>query len=282
MAYVNELDDLPWEARFGVATTLRFFFKENVRNVSVSGTPTVNFYSSSGADLGADTTGVVVSPAQDTDQQYRAVVVPSTFALGERYRARITWTSATSSVAYAEDRLFDVVRTPFGAPWTSLNDLIEARPEVLEILDRWGQRLGYAAGDVARENAAGIAAVHGRLWLEAKIRDQISRDAVTTATETKAGRSRTGLIPWRPALIIDRQRLMRPERFAALAHVYRGVAKAPDDGDDTHSQLYRHFRDQAEAAWLGVGPLAYDHGDAGSTADLADDVRSHVWRRRQS
>lgn len=279
MAYVRELDDLPWEAPFGRSHVFRFWAKENGENVVPSASPTWAIYSESGSSLTSGT-GTVTASAQDASQSYIAITVPNSLALGERYQLRVTWVASVSGVTYEDIRLFDVVRFPFGAPYTSLNDLQELRSDISDRLNRIGVSLGYATGDTAREAGAAICAYHGRIALEARIRDQIERDAAAGDNRAPNVRARSRYM--RPALILDRTRLARVERYEAAAHAYRFDAKAPEDGDDSASQAYRHFRDQANLAWTQVGPLTYDSADTGqSDAQVAELSRVTFARRVQ-
>lgn len=262
MVYVRELDDLPWEVRRSTAAVLRYWPKREGRNVVASSTAghcRYAVYDPQGAVVQAEAN---VAPTTVDGRSALDLAIPAISTLDERYQVRIYWreTGAAQTSEVFDVRLFDVVLFPFGGPSTSLNDLLELRADARDVLDRMGQRLGYAAGDEAREYAAAICAVHGRIALEARVRDAVAQEARSAPSETVAttrGRSQYT----RPALILDRARLARCERMEAMAHAYRSIALGPEESDDPASQAYRHFRDGAGLAWQQVGPLAYDAGE---------------------
>ena len=72
-----------------------------------------------------------------------------------------------------------------------------------------------------------------------------------------------GLDAGRPALILDRDRLMRGETALALAHVYEAIAKDPAAGTDDDSSQARKWRADYERAWTELGPLAVDADEDG-------------------
>ena len=262
MVYVRELDDLPWEVRRSAATVLRYWPKRDGRNVVASSTAGHCRYSLHGPNGDTVQAETNVAPTTVEGRSALDLAIPAISTLDERYQVRIYWreTGAAATAELFDVRLFDVVLFPFGGPSTSLNDLLELRADARDVLDRMGQRLGYAAGDEAREYAAAVCAVHGRIALEARVRDAVAMEARSSPSETQAPARHSSRYT-RPALILDRARLARVERMEAMAHAYRSIALGPEESDDPASQAYRHFRDGAGLAWQQVGPLAYDAGE---------------------
>lgn len=282
MPYVRELDDLPWEVRRGASAVLRYWPKVDGRNVLASaaaGHCTYEVVSPSGATVQAE---INITPTTVSGVSLLDLAIPAITELGERYQVRITYRESGGSVSYTDLRTFDVVLFPFGQPWVSFNDLVEARQDAADILNRIGVQLGYTTGTEAREYAAAICAIEGRIALDARIRDTVLSDYARAASETRspAALSRLGRRFCRPALIIDRQRLTRVERFGALAHLYRSVALRPQDGEDAASQVYREFKGLADHAWSQVGPLAYDSSEDGVPDEIIAEV-TRVGRMRR-
>lgn len=260
MAYARESDELRRELRRGVNTTFPWWPKVDGANVRLAAGATFYVYSPAGVLL-QDSTGVsdvLVGAISRGD----LVIDASKFgtALGEDYQIRITWREYGTTFDRFDLAHFDIVLYPFGPPSVSLNDLLEERPDVGEVLDRLGQLLGYAAGDAARETAAAVFAVRARVELDARIRDAVAADAAKFAAPsyTSTGASSSSDLYTRPRLILNRERLNRFERKMAMALVYAADASNPLEGDDEASALHRFYRDAAEAAWRGVGPLRYD------------------------
>jgi hypothetical protein len=281
MLYVRELDDLPWEVRRGAAAVLRYWPKVDGRNVVASATAGHCRYAIYSPQGGVVQGEANVAPTTVNGRSALDLAVPAIATLDERYQVRVYWRpsggAATSEVF--DVRLFDCVLFPFGGPSTSLNDLLELRADARDVLDRMGQRLGYAAGDEAREYAAAICAVHGRIALEARVRDAVATDARNAPSETRPGTVQRSRF-MRPALILDRARLARVERMEAMAHAYRSIALGPEESDDPASQAYRHFRDGAGLAWQQVGPLAYDESETLQGAGEVTDPGRMVRQRR--
>ena len=272
MPFVRERDDLPWEARLNASATFRYWPKLDGRNIVASPTAGHCRYAVRGADGSSILGETNVTPTTVAGVSRLDLAIPAIATLGERLQVRI-WFRETGGAERYDMRTFDVVLHPFGQPWTSRNDILEMRPDADTHLDRIGQRLGYAAGDEAKIFAAAICAIHGRIALEARIRDTIGVD------RSSSGRLGAGFT--RPALIIDRQRLARVERYETMAHLYRSVAQKPEDGDDPASQLFRHFRDSANTAWAQVGPLGYDADQNGVPDTVISDV-TRVFRFRRA
>ena len=279
MVWIREFDELPWEVQQSTATTVRFWPKVDGANViasAVAGEVTVAIHDTAGDVVQAATnatpvkaTGPLAGRTASNSHTYIPVAIPSIATLGERYSARITWQVSGSAVVRFDQRLFDVVLYPFSQPETSMSDLLDLRSDIATVLDRMGQRLGYASGREAQEGAASLCAYNGRLALDSRIRDQVLQDRSTaSASETRAPVLGVDAVYARPALVLDRARLIRVERLEAMAHLYRSLAPAPDEGEDPFSSLYRHFRDAASTAWMQVGPLAYDGSE-----DLVPDTQ---------
>lgn len=257
MAYIAEYDELPWEARQGVATTFRYWPKVDGQNVAVTGTPSFTVHDPQGNEVQGSTAASVVDVTGDSRLD---LTVNALATLDEGYQVRLLWRTTGDTVDRFDLRTFDVVLYPFGQPWTSLNDLLDLRSAAGDLLERIGIKLGYAAGDPAREQAAGLCAYNGRLALDSRIRDSVvqRREAAVSELTSASAIAQARTVYARPALILDRARLIRVERLEAMTHLYRSIAAAPEDGEDTASSLYRAFKADANMAWQQVGPLRYD------------------------
>jgi hypothetical protein len=268
MVWIREFDELPWEVRQSTATTLRYWPKVDGANCiasAVAGEVTFQVMDSSGTEVQAATnatpikaTGPLAGRTASNSHTYIPIAIPSIATLGEHLTVRILWQQSGQSVVYRDIRQFDVVMNPFGQPQASLSDLIAVRNGIAAVLDRMGQTLGYASGTEAQEGAAAMCTYHGRLAVSNRIRAQVVTDRSTAVSENRAPVLGYETVYARPALTVDRNQLLMVERYEALAHLYRAIAPAPDDGEDPGSGLYRHFRDAASSAWLQMPPITYD------------------------
>jgi len=280
MAYARELDSLRQELRLDTAGTIVFWPKLNGANVAVSavgGECYFQIYDASGTSIQAQTNidGTLVGDVDRFDIPADAIST-----LDEDYRADIFWTVASGSVVYRDAVFFDVVRYPYGPPSVSLNDLLEERPDVGEVLDRHGQLLGYTAGDTAKETAAAIYAVRARVEIDALVRTQVTADAAVGSARAPVHPT-TGSVYTRPNLILNRERLNRVERKLAMRLVYEGDQTGGED--DEGNWLFLHYKRAAEYAWASVGPLKYDQSEDMVPDTVKDDIgRSVVQRRVQA
>lgn len=265
MAYTLELDDLPRELRKDVAGTLRFFPKVNGINVAAHATATNHSFTVHKPDGTQIEAISSVSPTTVSTYSRLDLPVSAISELDEGYQVRLSWQDLSGS-AYFEVLAFDVVLWPFDQPLVSLNDLIDERPEILEVLQRLGIRRGLSSGIEAEEYAAVIAA-RAHLELYTLIRNQILSDRNEEGTYVSAprtGHRRTRAA--RPNLILNRQALRRVELQLALAKAYEADMGSPDSEEDSSALLHAHYRAAADRAWGSVGPLQYD-----SVEDLTPD-----------
>lgn len=273
MAYARELKGLRKEMRQGVATTFEFWPKINGANVlasSTGGDCTWQVFDTGGTSIEGPTN---VTPTTVDDISRLDIPAAAISTLDENYWIVVLWKENGSSFQRSDVIYFDVVLYPYGNPSVSLNDLYEERPGVDEILDRLGQRLGYTAGDTAKETMAAIYAERALVELDSLIRNQINLDAIS-AIESFPNRNsgRT-----RPNLILNRERLNRVERKLALREIYR----ADMTGDDDESTvLFEHYKEAAAQAWASIGPLTYDTNEDLYPDSIKDDIGRVVVQRR--
>lgn len=244
MTYARELDDLPWEAARGVATTFGFWPKVDGENVRAAASPTVEVYNPSGVLLSSPTPTVTDSGTPSVSRI--TFTVPAQTTLDEGYSVRVTWRVFGTTDDRSYVRLFDVVLFPFGGPAVSLNDLLEVRPDIGYILDRIGTNLlGFTSN--AREQAAAVFCLQARIELETMVR--------TTMVAQGEGT--------RPSLILSRERLNRTERLLAVALVYEAISDNPGGGEAANDAPGPFYRRQALAAFQALGPLKYDAAEDG-------------------
>lgn len=265
MTYSLELDDLRREIRKDTADAITFWPKVSGQNVVADASASYSVYDPAGALIQGPT---AVTPT-GTDYSLLTLSISAISTLAEDYSVRITWTPDAASVARVDVIFFDVVLYPYGEPSVSLNDLLEERPDVGEILGRMGLLLGFDDA-TATEEMAGVFAIRARVELDALVRDQVAQDArsdsawsYSSVLSTGAGSSSRFA---RPNLILNRERLNRVERKLALKLIYAADMTEPE-GDEEAAGLYRHYKAEAELAWKGIGPLKYD-----TTEDLIPDA----------
>ena len=234
MAYAKELDELRKEVRKSVATTLSVWPKvAGTGNVATTGTPTFEVYDPDGTLVQSSTSCTATSVGSITRLD---CAVSAITTLGEDYQLRVTWIANGESLARLDIAFFDVVLWPFGQPSVSLNDLLELRPEIGDVLSRHATLLSSTS-----EALAATHAVRARAELDQMLRNQVTSDGQT-----------------RPHLVLSRDRLIPVERYLALASVYEADANNPAEGVDESSALYRHYRAESDRAWRQMGPLKYE------------------------
>lgn len=276
MAYARELDMLRQEARLSTAATIVLWPRVDGANVQVSPTAghcTFEVFDPGGTSIQGPTNidGTLVDDVDRFDIAVNAIAT-----LDEDYYVDVIWRETGTTIVRRDVVYFDVVRYPFGSPLVSLNHMLEERPDVGEILDRHGQILGYAAGDVARETAAAIYATKAHGELDAMIRGQVAVDASSDATVIEAwpiASKRT-----RPNLVLNRERLRRVEIKIAMREIF--AADSRGTGDEDGSWLYRHYRDEVQRAWSGVGPMKYDSDEDLAVDTVITDIGRVVSQRR--
>lgn len=286
--FMRELDELPWEARRSTATSFRLWPKVDGVNVAAEAGPTFTVHDPSGTEIYSGTATV---EDRGTYSSIRCDIPGVNLGtLGEDYTLRCEWTPLGDTVAQLYVRTFDVVRFPFGQPHTSLNDMLEERPDCGRLLDRLGPLLSSTEGD--REYAAGVMAVRARVELEAMVRSAVrdargsaSGDAAGSATQSVAAASALGAGYTRPNLILNRERLGRVERLLAMAALYESVADDPtgENSDKSGSALAQFFRGKAMTAWANVGPLKFDTSDEQLRVaqTVTNDQRRVTYTRRE-
>lgn len=189
------------------------------------------------ASIGAATLTTIGSPAAYSRIN---VALLAESELAEDRPLEVTWTMADGFRGKSVC-VYDVVRSPCG-PLVSLNQLQEARPDILRILTRIGAMLSPPpATALTAEAVAGIYSARARVELQDRLRI-----------------AALGLEVARPALHLDRDRLPRVETSLALAKVYEAIAKDPTAGTDDDSAQARAWRADYERGWEQLGPLLVD------------------------
>jgi hypothetical protein len=281
VSYAQEQDDLPWEARRGVAFYARFWPKSGGQNVLVEETPLPTFevYDPSGTRIQGPTNVVVSNSGTPSVSQVICEVAPIS-TLGEGYTCRISWQVDGALNTELEVRTFDVVLWPFGGTRCSLNDLLDEVPDCGFILDRLGELLGYSlANNAARIAYAGSLCYRARVELEAMIRSSMYSGSSGTSESQAPALNREA--SWlRPHLILNRQAFDRCERMLALAMLYEAIADAPVDGDGENDQKARFYRTRAEAAFKSAMPLRYDSSEDLVPDEEIGDLGRVVYHRR--
>jgi hypothetical protein len=256
VAFARELDSLRPELRAGAAGTVSHWPKVDGQNVLATAA-TFKVFDEGGTELQSGAASLTAVGAVHRID----CAVSALSDLADGYRVEVTWTYA--STTYFAAILFDVVLHPWVHSETiSLNDLLEARPDVDQALDRLGVLLGYTAGEDAQNAAAAIMAERARVRLDAWLR--------SAATESG---------DLRPALIIDRVALSRVERPLALAALFESNAQDPEDGDAEPDALYRHYTRRAEAEFKALR-LAYDSSEDGTPDAVVRSLGSVVRTER--
>lgn len=205
-------------------------------------------------------TGVVYGDR--TAAQY-VVTVPGIDRIQEDCILTLRWTT-DDGIPRTEVVVFDVVVAPLGA-LVSVNDLMRIRLDADKVLRRIGQNLGVTTSEQASvEAGARSVAVLARQALQAKLHDRAERDGSP-----------------RPAQLLDRRRVAHVEALLALQHMYASVANDPIEGEDHESALFRHFRNQADAAMESM-KLAYQTGDDLNKAGVTNFGSTFRLRREQA
>jgi hypothetical protein len=233
------------------------------KNVIVTAA-TAAVFNDSGASLGAVSTAITnIEDADDVDVYSRVDLSVPAIAVGENYTLEVTFTSG--ALPYVDAFTLDSVLYPIGqASLVSLNDMLEVRPDVGDVLARQGLRLGFAEATAAAR-MAGVYAVRALVDIEGRLRD--------------ACREQRGS---RPSLVVQRDRLRQPTLYTAMKLIYAAESSNPEDGEDEAAGIYRHFRAAADAAWRGVGPLSFRYptsSEVVAAGEPAPDVRCVRWSR---
>lgn len=281
MAYARELDELRQEVRQGAAGTVVFWPKIDGANVlasSTAGHATFEVFKPDGTSIEGPSN---FSPTTVDDISKFSITISAISDLDEDYYVKIVWRQNGTSVVRNDYVYFDVVLWPFGGTRISLNDLLEERPDVGLILDRHGVLLGYATGDTAKETAAAIYSVKAAVELDALIRSTVASDA---AAHSVPDQNSTGYVTQRkytrPNLILNRNRLVRVERYLAMREIYKADCNNPEDDEEESAGLYRTYRDLADQAWSMVGPLKYDAVEDMAPDDTLTELGKVFYQRR--
>lgn len=272
-AYQRELTSLRQEVKPGVTglNKIRHFPKLDGLNVEPS-TYTYEIYNPSGT---LQTSGT--ANATDHGDYLELNCQPSTtltasWAYGENYRVEWTWNLSAPTRPNFVITFFDVVKYPWHHPEISLNDLVEERPDVQEILERHGEMIGLST-QIA-ETAAAIYAVRARVELDALVREAIYEKSYQASPERIGASSYS-----RPNLIINRERFNRVERKLAMMLIYLADAGDPQ-GQSESAGIYREYKELSNAAWKSVGPLEFDLNEDG-TPDVKQVISRTVSLRRE-
>ncbi len=122
---------------------------------------------------------------------------------------------------------FDAVRSPLGQGVT-VNDIVGMRTPAAEDLESLG-----------RQAASGSETEQELQALGAKLAAQQARQAMTFSLRNRAARDGYP----RAYQVIDRRTLSHLETIAALRELYRQLSPNPEEGEDSYSSRYRHYRD---------------------------------------
>lgn len=239
MAFEFENEIVHPEVQQGVTTTIRVYPTDGGQRVETTGTPTFEVLDPGGASLASGSI-TPVSATFGTRSVHRLdVAIPAQSDLDENYILRVNWVPSGGTETRVETILFDVVLAPLGEG-LSLSDLRELRVDVDVDLDRMGVRLGQSTGQTAQEFATQILARRAREQMFAWLRAAGDRP--------------------RPYQIIERRALNAVERRIALRDLYEGVTRDPGAGERSADALYRHYRDEARAAFEALR-IAYSTDD---------------------
>ena len=261
MPYFLENDDLRPEVRDGIADTFYLFPKVRGENVTVAGTPTYEIYDPSGALIqsgSASTT--LVDDVHRIDVSFSAITTRD-----EDYQLRVAWVPNAPGPAEVLDVIqFDVVAHPLDTR-VSLNDLMEERPDVAEVLDRLGVLLGYTSGDgggEAQREAASVFSTRALSELDAKLRDQVYQDAQRFGASYTTSGIQDSTRKYVPGnLILNRSVINRVLRKMAMRLVYAADMASPEESGDESAALFAFYDQEAAMAWASIGPLKYDSND---------------------
>lgn len=241
MAFAQERDELRAEVRRNTSGIITYWTKAD----GVNSTASAAYYAvfdSSGRALQSEQAATITAVTDVGSRLDLAVPAIDSYEDGARLDLRFT----VSGVEYYDTILFDVVRVPFlRSGGVSLNDLREERADIDVVLDRIGQRLGYASGDTAQAQAASIFAFRARGVLDSWLR----------ASSSEVGKLRA-------ALVVDRRALLRVERLLSIHLVFLSLATNPSDGEDETSALARYYESSARAAYQALN-LSYDFDEDG-------------------
>ena len=275
-AYTRELMSLRQEVKPGVTglNKIRHFPKLDGLNVEPT-TDTYEIYNPAGT---LQTSGTANST--DYGDYIELNCQPSTtltgsWAYGENYRVEWTWNLSAPTRPNFAITLFDVVKYPWHHPEISLNDLVEERPDVKEILERHGTMIGLSSA--IPETMAAIYAVRARVELDALVREAIYNIPVSSTPE-RVGNLKSYA---RPNLIINRERFNRVERKLAMQLIYLADSGDPQ-GESESAGLYREYKELAAMAWKSVGPLEFDFNEDGTPDEAIPVSRTRSLQRGQA
>ena len=227
MTFLFEQDDLPVELRVGYAGTVQVVPKVNGSPVDAADLSTASWsvVERDGEQVSSGTATVVSAAFGDRTVGYYVVTIPAIDEIDENYILTLTWDAGVEVLT------FDVVHLPLGE-LVSVNDIQRQRAEASEYLTRIGRRHGETDPQRALEAGARSITVLARQALHAMLVARADAD----------GRPRG-------AQVLDRRALARVETLVALREMFGATANAPIDGDDTASELYRHYNGRANEAF---------------------------------
>ena len=201
------------------------------------------------ATASVGTVAIVDIPSATPEYSRLDVSIPQGAALDyeEDLPMEVNWETEDGDTG-REVIVFDVVRSPIGL-LVSANAMRERRPSLGKVLTRLGVMRGEEAdAALTPEQGAAIYSAQARVELQDRLR--------------VAAR---GLAGGRPALILDRDRLLRAETHLAVALCYEAIAKDPANGTDEDSSQARQQREAYNKAWEDLGPMAVDDDQDGVT-----------------
>lgn len=230
MVFLPELDAARPELRKGtLGETLTLYPKQNGNLISNLSSATYTIRDPNGVVLvdaatatvstttyGARTIGVI------------SVAMPGISYLGMNFILEVAWVKIDQTRG-TEVLTFDVVRVPLGA-LLSMNDLIEGYAEVQEILLSIADRMGLSSTDQANmESITGVYANRARAAFQSMLELRADQEGKP-----------------RPAMILDRRKIIPIEAHLALRDIFAAIARAPlDDPEDRDAGRYRFHAAEA-------------------------------------
>lgn len=246
LPFILELDEARPELKRGTASmTLAVWPKYNSALISNLSSATYSIRLEDGTQLLTDAAASVASVTYGDRTVGRVdVTMPGISVLGQDNVLEVTW-RRIDNVTGVEVILFDVVRVPLGS-LIGMNDLIEGYIEAGDLLIRAGQRMGETDEQLAAERAATVYANGARVALQGMLEARATKDGEI-----------------RPAMILDRRKLVPVERHLALRDLFAAFAVGPlDVGDDLDSGRYRWHSAEAHRIFESMR-ITYDRDEDG-------------------
>lgn len=178
--------------------------------------------------------------------------------IAEGYQCRITYRVAGESVDRLHVEAFDCVLWPWPETTVSYDDIVDERPDAIDILERLADRVGKTPVEYAA-----VIGYRARVALDGMLRDAIKTDEA----DNKFGQRFL-----RGSVVINRERFRRVEIKLALRELFASTMTGSADEDDPASALHGYYSREVDSAWRQVGRLTYSKDDD-LTADEDIDQR---------